>query len=178
MSFDIIKLNHDSALDLAHLSRETFKEAYSEFNTEEDMALFLSTRFAIEKLIDEFNNPDFEFYGAVDSNGILKGYLKLAILDKYGRRGDCIELARIYILREAYGTRLGHQLMQKAHDRAAEFDASEIYLIVWQENEKAIRFYKKWGFEITGTQSFLLGTDLQDDFVMTKVLKNKLTSNK
>jgi ribosomal protein S18 acetylase RimI-like enzyme len=39
---------------------------------------------------------------------------------------------------------------------------------VWEHNPRALAFYKRWGFEIVGRQAFLLGQDLQQDFVMVR----------
>ena len=43
-----------------------------------------------------------------------------------------------------------------------------IWLDVWQKNERALAFYRKWGFSIVGSQPFLLGHDLQEDFIMVR----------
>jgi hypothetical protein len=37
---------------------------------------------------------------------------------------------------------------------------------VWQENERALAFYKKFGFEIFTTRTFMLGKRQCDDFLL------------
>jgi ribosomal protein S18 acetylase RimI-like enzyme len=44
--------------------------------------------------------------------------------------------------------------------------ARTIWLGVWERNARAIAFYHKQGFVQAGTQRFLLGDDLQTDWVM------------
>lgn len=38
------------------------------------------------------------------------------------------------------------------------------------KNKRAFEFYLKWGFEIFSSQVFLLGNDVQKDWVMKKNL--------
>jgi ribosomal protein S18 acetylase RimI-like enzyme len=53
---------------------------------------------------------------------------------------------------------------------AGERAKNVVWLGVWEKNDRAIRFYEKWGFEKFGETDFLLGDDLQQDWLMRKVL--------
>ena len=46
-----------------------------------------------------------------------------------------------------------------------------IWLGVWERNERAIRFYEKWGFREAGTHDFILGNDVQNDLIMEYSVK-------
>ena len=39
---------------------------------------------------------------------------------------------------------------------------------VWEKNEKALKFYKKNGFYEIGTHTFVMGEDVQTDYIMRK----------
>jgi ribosomal protein S18 acetylase RimI-like enzyme len=41
---------------------------------------------------------------------------------------------------------------------------------VWEHNERALEFYRKWGFEKYGQHVFMLGNDAQTDLLMKKEL--------
>ena len=41
-----------------------------------------------------------------------------------------------------------------------------LWLGVWQENQRAIKFYKDFGFEIIGVKQFIIGNEVNDDYVM------------
>jgi Acetyltransferase (GNAT) family. len=41
-----------------------------------------------------------------------------------------------------------------------------LWLGVWSQNPRAIRFYAKWGYEDVGGQTFMLGDDPQQDRVL------------
>jgi RimJ/RimL family protein N-acetyltransferase len=45
-------------------------------------------------------------------------------------------------------------------------DGRSIWLSVWEENPRAIAFYRKMGFRDVGAGRFLVGADLQDDRIM------------
>ena len=59
---------------------------------------------------------------------------------------------------------------------------SGIWLGVWDLNEAALRFYRRWGFQPVGTQPFILGSDHQTDLVLWLPLRaepsGKLPSTK
>ena len=48
--------------------------------------------------------------------------------------------------------------------------ADALWLGVWGENRRAIRFYEKQGFGVVGRQSFVLGDDEQSDLVLARLL--------
>jgi hypothetical protein len=43
---------------------------------------------------------------------------------------------------------------------------------VWERNARAIAFYVKCGFRDVGSQPFLVGSDLQTDRVMARVISS------
>ncbi len=67
---------------------------------------------------------------------------------------------------------LGQLIIDKAIKIAEEAQKSRIWLGVWEKNEKAIAFYKKMGFVISGTHPFYIGEERQTDFIMTLDLSN------
>ncbi len=81
-----------------------------------------------------------------------------------------LEIARIYVINAMIGKGVGSILMQRCIDVALEMNKELLWLGVWKENNTAIDFYKRWGFEIFGEQDFLLGNDLQKDWLMKKDL--------
>jgi diamine N-acetyltransferase len=43
-----------------------------------------------------------------------------------------------------------------------------IWLTVWRNNERALRFYKRWGFRKAGVYDFVVGRDIQEDFLLLR----------
>jgi ribosomal protein S18 acetylase RimI-like enzyme len=65
---------------------------------------------------------------------------------------------------------LGDQLMHFSLEKAKTAGCEAVWLTVWEHNPRAISFYQKWGFTPTGTEDFVLGDDIQLDYVMVKAL--------
>jgi len=152
---------------LQEISRNTFYEAFFSCNTEEDMAKYLDENLSLEKLGSEISNPNSEFYFAVYENEIV-GYLKLNFGEAQTdiKENNAVEIERIYILKEFYGKKVAQTLYEKAIQIAKLLKAEYIWLGVWEENARAIRFYRKNGFVEFGKHFFMLGNDKQTDILM------------
>ena len=67
------------------------------------------------------------------------------------------EIYAIYVLAPFQGKKVGYQLMKAALDKMSGYD--KIVLWVLQGNEKAIRFYERYGFRLDGKEKqIILGT--------------------
>ena len=171
---EIRKIKPENVLDLQKIGRITFSETFSEGNTPEDMAQYLKEGFSEEQLLKELCNKESAFYFAVDGENVI-GYLKLNFGDSQTELQDrgALEIERIYVLSSYHGKRVGQLLYEKALDVARERLASYIWLGVWEENHKAIAFYKKNGFTAFSKHVFKLGNDEQTDIMMRKILDEK-----
>ncbi len=70
---------------------------------------------------------------------------------------DCGEVYSIYLLADYYGKRIGYELMNAAAQKLSAY--SKIAVWVLKNNERAIRFYERYGFCFDGTeQEIMLGT--------------------
>lgn len=70
---------------------------------------------------------------------------------------DAGEVIAIYVLSEYYDHKIGYRLMNEAFARLGEYNT--IFVWVIEKNERAIRFYHKYGFEFDGYKKELnLGT--------------------
>ena len=163
----IRKINIDDLEALRNLSIQTFKETFEEVNTEEDMQKYLDENLSIEKLKSELENPNSEFYFAENNDEIL-GYLKLNFKDAQTEKleENHFEIERIYVLKAFLGQKIGQILFDKAIEIGREKNLEYVWLGVWEENHRAIKFYEKNGFEIFGKHDFVLGEDVQTDLLM------------
>ena len=163
----IRKINIDDLETLRYLSIQTFKETFEEVNTEEDMQKYLDENLSIEKLKTELENVNSEFYFA-ENNGEILGYLKLNFKDAQTEKleENHFEIERIYVLKAFLGQKIGQILFNKAIEIGREKNLEYVWLGVWKENHRAIRFYEKNDFEIFGKHDFVLGEDVQTDLLM------------
>lgn len=163
--------NERDAELIADLSRQTFYESFAPDNTKENMDKFMSEQFTREKLIDEVKQPWQIFFLAYVQHEPV-GYVKLrdgSVPLQLDARSS-LEIARIYSVQHMIGKGVGKKLMQTCHDIARQKGKKILWLGVWQHNHRAIDFYNSWGFEIFGEQEFILGDDVQTDWLMKKEL--------
>jgi diamine N-acetyltransferase len=158
---------------LQQIGRQTFSETFSEGNTEENMKKYLEEGFSVEKLTTELQNRNSEFYFAT-VNGNVIGYLKLNFGASQTELKDdkALEIERIYVLKEFHGKKVGQLLYEQAMQIAKQTDADYVWLGVWEENPRAINFYKKNGFVEFDKHVFKLGDDEQTDIMMKLQLKD------
>ena len=163
----IRKINIDDLEALRNLSIQTFKETFEEVNTEEDMQKYLDENLSLERLKNELENLDSEFYFIENENKNL-GYLKLNFGNAQTEKVEenYFEIERIYVLKAFLGQKIGQILFDKAIEIGREKNLEYVWLGVWEENHRAIRFYEKNGFEIFGKHDFVLGKDVQTDLLM------------
>ncbi|RZJ78447.1 MAG: GNAT family N-acetyltransferase [Flavobacterium sp.] len=164
---------HDIA-ELQSIGRQTFYETFVEVNTEADMNAYLDDSFSDAQLLSELNNKDSQFYFAVDGGKVI-AYLKLntGLAQKENPTENGLEIERIYVLQPYHGKGVAQQLYAKALEIASNFAVDFVWLGVWEENAKAIRFYQKNGFVAFGQHEFVIGEDVQTDILM----KNLLVTN-
>ena len=164
---DINKVVLNDIVQLQKIGRQTFYETFSAGNTEENMKKYLDEEFSIEKLTVELNDKNAEFYFAKLDNTII-GYLKLNFGPSQTELQDdkALEIERIYVLKEFHGKNVGQILYDKAIQVARQKNADYVWLGVWEENPRAINFYKKNGFVEFDKHLFKLGDDIQTDIMM------------
>jgi ribosomal protein S18 acetylase RimI-like enzyme len=149
------------------IGKQTFQETFSESNSEENMKSYLEEGFAAEKLTAKLNDKNSEFYFAtIDKNVI--GYLKINFGESQTELKDnkALEIERIYVSKEFHGKSVGQLLYDKAILVAKQKNVEYVWLGVWEENPRAINFYKKNGFVEFDKHIFKLGNDEQTDIMM------------
>ena len=168
------KVTLNNIKQLQEIGRKTFYETFAGSNTEEDMQKYLDESFAETKLTEELTDPNSEFYFAKIEDKII-GYLKVNFGASQTELKDnkALEIERIYVPKEFHGKKVGQILYDKAIEIAEQHNSDYVWLGVWEENPRAINFYKKNGFVEFDKHIFKLGNDEQTDIMM----KLKLNTN-
>ena len=160
-------------MQLQKIGRQTFQETFSESNSEDNMKSYLDERFSKVKLTVELTDVNSEFYFATLDNEAI-GYLKVNFGESQTELKDskALEIERIYVSKEFLGKSVGQFLYDKAIQIAKQKGAEYVWLGVWEENPRAISFYKKNGFIEFDKHIFRLGDDEQTDIMMKLKLSN------
>lgn len=173
MSSIIINASGEKDLEiLQNIGIQTFTETFAEDNTEEAMKKYLEESFNTEKMKSELNNPDSFFYIAWEEDNPI-GYLKVNSGKAQTELQDetSLEIERIYVKKSHHGKKVGQLLYNQALETARHLNKSYVWLGVWEENLRALNFYKKNGFVEFDKHIFRLGEEEQTDLMMKKILK-------
>ena len=76
------------------------------------------------------------------------------------------ELQRLYVLPEYHGSGASQLLLSSALEICAKEKRRAVWLTVFSENERAIKFYNKSGFAKVGSIHFNMGSETHLDDVM------------
>ncbi len=170
-SIQIVPATIDDAALIAEISRETFYDTYAADNTKEDMDLYLSTKFSDEQILEELKEPLHLFLLAYVGN-TLAGYIKLKDATHASLGADpAMEVARFYARKNFHGKGVGKAMMEACITHAKALNRQWLWLVVWKQNPRGIQFYQSAGFSICAEAIFVLGEDVQHDWVMKKRLQ-------
>ncbi|MBC9796017.1 GNAT family N-acetyltransferase [Sinomicrobium weinanense] len=166
-NIEVRKVTLRNIEELQNIGKQTFAETFSSGNSEEDMKAYLDNSFSMEKLQTELSDKNSEFYFAVLGDNVI-GYLKINVGQSQTEVKDknALEIERIYVLKEFHGKKVGQLLYEKAMEISRQKGVDYVWLGVWEENPRAIRFYKKNGFVEFDKHIFKLGDDEQTDIMM------------
>ena len=153
--------------DLQQIGKQTFYETFASGNTEENMKEYLDEGFSLFKLRTELSDNNAELYFATLDQKVI-GYLKINVGQSQTELKDdkALEIERIYVLKEFHGKNIGQLLYDRALQIAKQQNADYVWLGVWEENPRAIKFYKKNRFIEFDKHVFKLGNDEQTDIMM------------
>ena len=169
MTLVIREATVDDAILIASISHQTFYDTFSPYNSMQDMDKFLNQQFTKGKLILEVGAKQNIFLLAYNGDSVA-GYVKIRddrVPLSMGKV-SALEIARLYAMTDQIGKGVGSQLMQSCLQIAKEKNKEWLWLGVWEKNQRAIDFYMKWGFEKFDETDFLLGDDMQRDWLMKK----------
>ena len=158
---------------LADLAARSFRDAFEADNDPQDMEDYVSSSLSVERTRDEFGDAGNIFLIACRGDHTAPiGYAKLCTTSEEPSISDqdTIEIERIYADNAEIGRGVGAALMRACLGIAEDLKCQAIWLGVWEHNERAIRFYERWGFTTVGVHPFSLGSELQNDKVMARRL--------
>lgn len=171
ISILIRQANEGDAERIQELSWSTFHDTFAAFNSPEDMRLYLDNNFSLELISNALKEAGTTFLLAYHNERAV-GYAKMKTVERPRMTKDekALEIERIYVVREYFGKNVGKSLLDTCLQLAKQQGSTVVWLGVWEHNPRAIAFYKKWGFKKFGEHEFVLGTDIQTDWLMKKEL--------
>ena len=167
MEINIEPFSQELLLPLQKLAIQTFEESYPE---ERERGVYIELHYTLAALTKDLEMKNNGYFLAKIGTECVAFMKLIALRSPDFLSGINMEIARIYVLKAYHGQHIGKQLLAIAEREAKAIHAENLWLLVWEENRSAQRFYEKNGFTLEGTIPFLYGDRWEDDWVYVKTL--------
>lgn len=153
---------------LSDVSGRSFTETYRNKMPIASLETYVANAFNIFTLLAELREVDNHFILAYYLDRPA-GYLKLNYSsgNKYFK-SNTVEIERLYLLKEFQGKKIGSALMDYSFHIANERKCSAVWLAVWERNNKALEYYRKYGFHPFFETIYMRGNDEQKAILMQR----------
>lgn len=151
----IIKAEIEHCELLIKVGKDAFVESHGQSASKEDIDTFISKAYNIETVSKELLNPNIQYH-IIYFNDMVAGYSKIEfnVPNVNVEPKNITKLDRLYLLKGFYGKKLGAKLFDFNIELSKKNQQKGVWLAVWIENQRAIKFYDKAGFTIVGKYDF------------------------
>jgi diamine N-acetyltransferase len=168
----VMALSASDAERYSAFAERLFRETYADGYDPADVEAYVSHAFSPEQQMAELNEPGGRVLVIEDSRSGLLGFAHLRQTPPpealTGR--SALEISRFYVDRPWHGRGIARVLMSACVAEARSRVADALWLLVYQNNGRAVAFYEKSGFHRAGTQPFKLGSRVDQDWVMVRLV--------
>ena len=169
MNIKVITADSSHAATISLIGRQSFRDAFGHlFNSRDELQEYLDYTYDVGKMARSIEKENNMFFLAFVEN-VPVGFAKVK---KYSLNEQIdsiaqMELQKIYVLSYYHGSGAGAALMQAVLDIASKVCPDYLWLGTHISNEKAIRFYEKYGFRKVGRHYFMIGTQTFEYHLMS-----------
>jgi len=158
------------AAPFSAFAERVFRETYQDGYDPADIDDYVAHAFSPMQQTLELNEPGARVLVLEDAENGMLGYAHLrqtpppaALAGRFA-----LEISRFYVDRPWHGRGIARMLMSACIAEARSRGADALWLMVYQNNARAVAFYEKSGFRRSGTAQFKLGRRIDDDWVMVQ----------
>lgn len=134
-----------------------------------DLESYLNKSFSADVQREEIEDGETRYRLAL-RDGEIVGYCMMGVLGMPVDDANALELHRLYVDESVKGAGVAAALMDDAIAWARAKGAGALYLSVWENNERAQRFYRRYGFEDCSEWKFMVGDTADRDLIWKLVL--------
>ena len=146
----IRELRKKDLKEISEVASKTYEETFGHSMTPEELKNELMTTRSEKYFLNAMDTDD--IFVAVDDKVI--GYIQVSDIKVDVEGFEVYEsdqaINALYISSKYQGTGLGKMLMDKAFESTRIKNTDRVFVDVWNENERAVRFYNKYGFREVG----------------------------
>ena len=159
----IVRANEKDSQLLSELAKQTLLESHANSPAAEGLNNYVAENYSEDVLKAELRNEK-NIYHIIYYNNRAAGYSKIILDTSYPQSEikNIAKLDRLYLLKEFYDLKLGQVLFNFNVEFLKRNGQAGIWLYTWKGNQRAINFYKKNGFVITGSHDFKISETLSN----------------
>jgi RimJ/RimL family protein N-acetyltransferase len=156
---------------LANLGPATFRETFGGLLPGEAIEARMAVTYAPERLTADLEDPDQAWFLADSAEGIL-GFaaLQKAAPPSCVKGPEPLEFGRLYVQRAWQGRGPGSALLEASLAEARCRGARTCWLLAWDQNLRALAFYRRHGFLEVGRHTLTFGGRDLEHLVMARAL--------
>jgi ribosomal protein S18 acetylase RimI-like enzyme len=151
----IVRATLEDCDKLVKLSKQCFLESHGNSASKQDVETFINLTYSKNAYTNELNNVN-NIYHLLYVDDKIAGYSKIVLNQTFETKNwvTSTKLDRLYLLKAYYGLHLGKQLLNFNIELSKQNNQKGMWLAVWIENLRAVEFYNKMGFKISGEYNF------------------------
>jgi ribosomal protein S18 acetylase RimI-like enzyme len=154
---------------LAELARITYAETFGHSMSATDLASQLKNTRSVDYFLEAVIRDT--ILGAFEGD-MLIGYIQICDVTLSVEKvdGKSQQINAIYIRSDKQGKGVGKALMDAALQHSRLKDVRNIYIDVWDENVRAVKFYEDYGFKVVGKCDVVVdGSVIGKDLVLRRL---------
>lgn len=151
----IVRATISDATLLVHIGKTSFLESHGMSASKKDIDAYVNLKFNEATFLEEINDADNYFY-IIHSDSTPIGYSKIIFNVSHPNIPfkNVTKMERLYVLKEFHHLKLGLELLKFNVQESKKHYQAGMWLYVWTENQRALNFYNKVGFQIIGSHDF------------------------
>lgn len=162
---------------LAVLGERLWRDTYAGLIPDSNLELHLAKTFGPVQQAAELADPA-NLMLVIEVGEALRGYALLRAHGPEQPNPSCaftrpLEVVRFYVDKSLHGTGAAQALMTVVLSWAASAGHDGVWLQVWEQNPRAIRFYAKAGFMDAGDASYRIGEQVDRDRFLVHALMTR-----
>jgi ribosomal protein S18 acetylase RimI-like enzyme len=151
---------------IQEISRTIWNLHYPSVISQEQIDYMLSKMYSDDTLLTEMCDEDVEYY-LVKDEGKVVGYVAFGPVGEK----ETVKLHKCYLHPDCHGKGIGQQMLSFVYERCQELGFRKLILAVNKKNEKAIKAYTRFGFDIEQPVVSEIGRGfVMDDYIMSIAL--------
>jgi diamine N-acetyltransferase len=151
---------------ISAIGAATFVETFGHLYPAQDLEQYLERAYNLEDTRADLADPAKASW-IVEAEGEVIGYALAGpgSLPHPEVTPGCGELKRIYLLKAWHGDGLGARLFAETLAWLQREGPRAVWIGVWSENHRALKFYARHGFEKAGEYAFHVGDTIDREYI-------------